>query len=160
MPSETFLRLPQHKQEAIVQAAVSCFTAKTYEQASVVSICKAAGLPRVTFYSYFSSLADIYQYIYSIMLKACNDAHMCDIDAVQMCEQSMELNDDLTEAFFFNLIDSTQGLRLVYESINAMPAEQRLASNLCLSLAMQYKLKIISRVKFRSELSELLTCRQ
>lgn len=64
MPSDVFLRLTDEKKNRIIESAKEDFNLKGFEKATVVRICELAGIPRITFYSYFDSLDDIYNYIY------------------------------------------------------------------------------------------------
>lgn len=68
MPSETFLRLNNEKKENILRVGSEVFLEKIFNNAKIIDICKKANIPRVTFYSYFESLEDIYLYTYQSFL--------------------------------------------------------------------------------------------
>ena len=63
MPSATFFRLPQEKQERLLLAAQVEFTRVNFDEASINRIVKTAGVPRGSFYQYFEDKADIFSYL-------------------------------------------------------------------------------------------------
>ena len=63
MPKETFFRLPQEKQERILEAALDEFSTVTFTEASINRIIQKAGIPRGSFYQYFDNKEDLYQFI-------------------------------------------------------------------------------------------------
>lgn len=54
MPSSTFLNLPAQKQEKLLEAATREFSQRPYNEASINQIIKDAGIPRGSFYMYFT----------------------------------------------------------------------------------------------------------
>ncbi len=62
MPKDTFMNLPEDKRQRIFEASVDEFAEKRFSDASINSIIKAAGIPRGSFYQYFSDKEDLYLY--------------------------------------------------------------------------------------------------
>ena len=54
MPSTTFYNLPAEKRERLLSAARAEFARAPYEEASVNRMIRAAGIPRGSFYMYFT----------------------------------------------------------------------------------------------------------
>lgn len=65
MVSTTFLNLEDKKQERIIQAALDEFSIKSFGDASITSIVKKANISRGSFYQYFGSKENLYQYLVS-----------------------------------------------------------------------------------------------
>jgi AcrR family transcriptional regulator len=63
MPTDTFDHLPADKRERIFQAAVKEFGRSRFSEASINRIVKDAGIPRGSFYQYFTGKEDIYLYV-------------------------------------------------------------------------------------------------
>ena len=63
MPTQTFLDLPLNKQERIMAAALTMFNRDGYDQSSVATLVKEAGIPRGSFYMYFDDLADVFKHL-------------------------------------------------------------------------------------------------
>jgi AcrR family transcriptional regulator len=74
MPKETFLNLPDIKKTAVFDAAVKEFSQYRFSEASINRIIKTAGIPRGSFYQYFSNKEDLYQYMYGEIAKELNVA--------------------------------------------------------------------------------------
>ena len=71
MPSTTFYNLPEEKRERLLSAARAEFARVPYEDASVNRIIRAAGIPRGSFYMYFTDKEELFRYLmdrYSAML--------------------------------------------------------------------------------------------
>ena len=141
MPSTVFERLPQLKKDVIVNAAIKEFSTSTYEKAKVVNICEHANIPRVTFYSYFDSLDDIYMYLIQEFKSKC-------------------LNDDFYSQdnvidYFLSLIQSSKGLKEVYSSINELGMNEKRISHLCVSICLQYTHGVITYTELLKEVEEL-----
>ncbi|TLX74615.1 TetR/AcrR family transcriptional regulator [Labilibacter sediminis] len=149
MASETFERLNKHKKIRILTAAKKEFSERIYEEAKVVNICKSAGIPRITFYSYFSTLGDLYEYVYQTVCdKYTSDNHSnCSFDS----------EDWEWEVYFMKLVESDKGQRLLYKTMQSAPAKNRLLHHLIMSLSGQLKLKLISREEFINEFSRMRT---
>ena len=63
MPTETFFRLNQPKQERIMNAVKDEITRSSYEDFSIGNVVKESGISRGSFYQYFHSKDDIYRYL-------------------------------------------------------------------------------------------------
>ena len=63
MPSETFFRLPESKQDRIVQAIKDEVERASYEEFSVGSVIRACGISRGSFYQYFPNKEDIFLFL-------------------------------------------------------------------------------------------------
>ena len=60
MPTQTYHNLPPEKRERIFGAAVEEFSNHSFSQASINRVVKAAGIPRGSFYQYFTDKEDLY----------------------------------------------------------------------------------------------------
>ena len=67
MPSQTFFNLPEEKKERVIEAALEEFSQHLYHNASIARIIESAGIPRGSFYQYFSDLEDVYKYLFSLI---------------------------------------------------------------------------------------------
>lgn len=65
MPSSMFLNLPAQKQEKLLEAATREFSRRPYTEASINQIIKDAGIPRGSFYMYFTDKEDLFRYLLS-----------------------------------------------------------------------------------------------
>ena len=63
MPSSTFLNLPAEKQEKLLEAATREFSNRPFNEASINHIIKEAGIPRGSFYMYFTDKEDLFRYL-------------------------------------------------------------------------------------------------
>jgi len=63
MCTETFLRLPEEKRTRFLNAAWEEFTAVRFADASVNKIVRRAGIPRGSFYQYFTDKDDLFAYL-------------------------------------------------------------------------------------------------
>lgn len=63
MCTETFLRLPEEKRNRFLEAAWEEFTAVPYADASINKIIRRAGIPRGSFYQYFTGKTDLFAYL-------------------------------------------------------------------------------------------------
>lgn len=63
MVKQTFLNLSMEKQSRVLTAAKNEFSRASLNEASVANIIKEAGIPRGSFYQYFTDLEDIFYYI-------------------------------------------------------------------------------------------------
>lgn len=63
MPNATFFRLPQEKQERLLQAAQEEFTRVNFAEASINRIVKEAKIPRGSFYQYFADKDDLFFFL-------------------------------------------------------------------------------------------------
>ncbi|MGO2084198.1 TetR/AcrR family transcriptional regulator [Vagococcus sp.] len=62
MPSETFFRLDEEKQNKIMAAAKQEFSKHAYHDAAISNIIKIADIPRGSFYQYFKDKQDLFFY--------------------------------------------------------------------------------------------------
>jgi len=147
MPSETFENLNEQKKNKIIAAAQKEFSERVYEKAKIVNICKEAGIPRVTFYSYFSSLDDIFKYLYTTL------SHFYIEGSVSDCRVGKYHM--AWEEYYMKLIESNQGQRILYKSMATAPLKERMLHHISMSLAHQVKLKQLSRSDFISEFSRM-----
>ena len=144
MPSDKFYRLPDKKREIIIKAARMEFTSKRFEEAKVVNICRESGIPRNTFYSYFQSLDDIYDYIYCKTVADESNPH-------SYVSNSKKYNNEDDVRYFINLIDSGGGIQHLYENLKVETAHNKIMAHIGISMALQYKEKLISAEEFKEE---------
>lgn len=67
MPTQTFLNLPEEKQERVLNAAIREFSQRNVEDAVFSNIVKAAGIPRGSIYQYFDTKDDLYIYVFETL---------------------------------------------------------------------------------------------
>ena len=65
MPKNAFFSLPGKKQDDFFDLALDVFAQQPYHQASLSSLLKNAGIPKGTFYQYFSDKLDLYDHLVS-----------------------------------------------------------------------------------------------
>lgn len=63
MPSATFFHLPQAKRENLLQCAREEFSRVPFDEASINRIIRQAGIPRGSFYMYFTGKEDLFRYL-------------------------------------------------------------------------------------------------
>lgn len=63
MPSATFLNLPPEKRQKLLQAALEEFARAPFPQASINKIIQNAGIPRGSFYMYFTDKEELFGYL-------------------------------------------------------------------------------------------------
>lgn len=63
MCSETFLRLPEEKRNRFLEAAWEEFTHVKFAEASINQIVHRAGIPRGSFYQYFTDKEELFSYL-------------------------------------------------------------------------------------------------
>ncbi len=63
MPKQTFLNLPEEKQNWIIDCAVEEFAQNGYAVASISRIVAAAGIAKGSFYQYFEDKEDLYGHV-------------------------------------------------------------------------------------------------
>ena len=63
MPSTTFFHLPEEKRQRLLGAARAEFVRVPYEEASINRIIREAGIPRGSFYMYFTDKEDLFRYL-------------------------------------------------------------------------------------------------
>ncbi len=67
MPTETFYNLPDDKRQQLVEIAMNEFASKPFEQASISSIVKQAGIAKGSIYQYFENKQDLYLYLIDVV---------------------------------------------------------------------------------------------
>lgn len=67
MPTKTFFNLQKEKKMRILKAGKKEFSRVPLERAVIANIAKDAGIPRGSFYQYFTSLEDLFSYIIEYM---------------------------------------------------------------------------------------------
>lgn len=149
MPKELFLRLDAAKQQVLVDAAVSEFSDHRFEDAKVTRICAAAGIPRVTFYSYFESLNDIYRYIFTTL----KTSSLCQPGSEDFCQSEA---DALDLDYFINLVKSRRGIQTLSRDMQQYDPSTRIFYHLCISLALQYEYCDLSKEALEQEYRALL----
>ena len=65
MPTSTFFNLPPEKQAKLLRSAVREFSQKPYGEVPLSRIIAGAGIPRGSFYQYFSDKTDLFIYVLS-----------------------------------------------------------------------------------------------
>lgn len=63
MPSATFFHLPEEKRQRLLAAARTEFARVPYEDASINRIIREAGIPRGSFYMYFTDKEDLFRHL-------------------------------------------------------------------------------------------------
>ncbi|GAA5417386.1 hypothetical protein Pryu01_02449 [Paraliobacillus ryukyuensis] len=63
MPKETFFNLTENKKSKLIEAAEQEFARAPLHEASIANIIKTAGIPRGSFYQYFSDKEDLYFFL-------------------------------------------------------------------------------------------------
>lgn len=150
MPSKTFLNLDEDKKKNILNAASSIFIEKTFEKAKVVDICKKANIPRVTFYSYFESLEDIYNYIYEYY-----SSEFCSLENIKNPNVDVNFFNDAIN-YFIKIIDSDIGLKKVYEKIDSLDFNDKALSHYIVSVSFQYKTGAITKEDFLKSINDAI----
>lgn len=64
MPKKMFFNINEDKRKMFLNVAMDEFTSKSFEQVSVNTIVKNAGISRGSFYSYFDDLESLFNYIF------------------------------------------------------------------------------------------------
>ncbi len=64
MPKKTFYNLPIEKQKVIVEAAKKEFSRVPVSEASIANIVATAGIARGSFYQYFESKEDLFDFVF------------------------------------------------------------------------------------------------
>jgi len=142
MPSKVFERLSQTKKDNIINAALKEFSLLTYEKATITKICKNAKIPRVTFYTYFDSLDDIYFYLMDIFK--------------ENCYRGQPFENDPMIRFFLSLINSEKGIKEIYKVISNFDTKKKMANHIIISVCFQYKHNMITYEDMKNEI-QLLT---
>lgn len=81
MPTSTFFRLPEEKRQRLMEASWEEFTNSSFSDVSINQIIRSAGIPRGSFYQYFTDkedlffflLGELHQYFYKTMSQILTD---------------------------------------------------------------------------------------
>lgn len=150
MPSDTFLNLDKKKQNKILKGASEVFLKKSFDEAKVIEICKNANIPRVTFYSYFESLEDVYIYTYRYFL-----GEYFNLDKIKNLSENVEFYYKLTD-YFVNIINSKLGLKIINDELKNLSFEDQIITNYMISLGIQYKSGVICKEELMIKAGEML----
>lgn len=63
MPTTTFFNLPEEKRQRLIEAAWGEFVNGSFSEVSINQIIRNAGIPRGSFYQYFSDKEDLFFYL-------------------------------------------------------------------------------------------------
>lgn len=63
MPTDTFFNLPPEKRARVVAAALDEFAGYSYDSASISRICTRAEIAKGSFYQYFASKIDLFEWL-------------------------------------------------------------------------------------------------
>lgn len=63
MPSNTFLNLNKEKRDKIIEVSLKEFSSVPYPEVSINKIIMNAGIPRGSFYMYFESKEDLFEFL-------------------------------------------------------------------------------------------------
>ena len=99
MPSNTFFRLEKEKQDKILEASKKEFSKFPLEEASIANIVKEAGIPRGSFYQYFTGKEDVFFYLFEEARRNLEDSFISYLE---------KTNGDLFETFklfFYDYLD-------------------------------------------------------
>ncbi|PAT01379.1 hypothetical protein CI105_07310, partial [Candidatus Izimaplasma bacterium ZiA1] len=69
MPKKMFENISEEKRKIFIEAAISEFTNKQFNEVSILSISKKAEISRGTFYNYFDSVDLLFEYIFTTVKK-------------------------------------------------------------------------------------------
>ena len=134
MPSSTFLNLPAQKQEKLLEAATREFSQRPYNEASINQIIKDAGIPRGSFYMYFTDKEELFRYVLSgyvdQMVMVLEEAllRMYDYTCAKREEQGLggmgamtailSCNSGIHKNTILAMVDTGQVLRRLKEQVN------------------------------------------
>lgn len=147
MPTETFHNLPEEKRFALLTVALEEFSEKIFEKVRVVQLCRKMEIPRVTFYSYFTDLADLYSYLLTFLNNSIKD--------VDFTFEEVQNSFEGKEGFAARLVESDQGQRIIFEALKASTDEEKVHHYIILALLKQYQLKLITLRELLQEYRKL-----
>lgn len=146
MPSMTFFHLPAEKRERLLAAARAEFVRVPYEDASINRMIREAGIPRGSFYMYFTDKEDLFRYLMESY-------------GQQLVEQVEEWLDrdggDLFQAFLdlFDYLQANRNSNGFREMAAILRRNQRLQPGLILN--RQGPCAIVDRLRDKIDLSRL-----
>lgn len=157
MPSKTFNNLPFEKKLHIYQSAINYFGKVAFENAKVSELAELMGVKRRTYYSYFSSLEDLYNYVF---IYSNSDCKMLFSESDLLPKLKVEgFTDeifDVFESYYLSIICSDYGLGKLYENINTLNSSERIILNVLVSILKQYELGILSKSQVKDEVKSLI----
>ena len=100
MPTTTFFNLPPPKQEKLLRAAMIEFTRQPYGEVALSRIIKAAGIPRGSFYQYFTDKTDLFRYVLGYYANKLGQMMLDTVDACggKLLEVPLALFDRMRDA--------------------------------------------------------------
>jgi len=66
IPTKTFENLPKEKQDRIINASITEFSKRSFDDSKLSNIIKESKIPRGSFYQYFIDKRDLYLYIMEV----------------------------------------------------------------------------------------------
>lgn len=97
MPSKQFLRLPQEKQDKVMDALFHEFTTHSLADACVARIVTETGIARGTFYNYFTDLQEAYTYLFGLEMAKIHRPFDLTMDTFSVDEGIQQVDAFLTE---------------------------------------------------------------
>lgn len=64
MPKDTFFNLPKEKRERVIEGAKRVFSRNHYKNVTIDAIVNEAGIPKGSFYQYFSNKDDLFKFMF------------------------------------------------------------------------------------------------
>lgn len=157
MPSETFFRLDDEKKLKILRGASKEFTVKGVSKATVVNICKNICIPRITFYSYFETLDDCYEYLREIFFSEftmyINENGFVN---VELMEKNYKKTGEIFECEDFRMVQlgTNYGMKRFLNMEHVRP-ERKNVLHLIFSVSKKYELGLLSSEELITELKEI-----
>lgn len=157
MPSEIFFRLDDKKKRKILIGAAKEFEAKGIAKATVVNICKNIGIPRITFYSYFETLDDCYEYVletfFSEVCMYINENGMINVELIEKnYKETGELYE--CEGYHMSQFSTNYGMKRALTMEHIKP-EGKMVLQLLFACFKKYELNLLSREELITELKEI-----
>lgn len=146
MPSTTFFHLPAEKRERLLAAARAEFVRVPYEDASINRMIREAGIPRASFYMYFTDKEDLFRYLMESYGQR----------LVEQVEEWLERDGgDLFQAFLdlFDYLQANRASDGFREMADILRRNQRLQPGLILN--RQGPCAIVERLRDKIDLSRL-----
>ena len=146
MPSDTFYRLPAEKRERLLAAAREEFARVPYEDASINRMIREAGIPRGSFYMYFTDKEDLFRYLMESYGQRLVEQVECRLD---------QDGGDLFQAFLdlFDYLQANRSTGEFQEMAEILRRNQRLQPGLILN--RQGPCALVERLRDKIDLSRL-----
>lgn len=94
MPKETFLNLPEEKQESVMRAAINEFMNRGFEKGNIGDIAKAAGVAKGSMYQYFENKKELFLYsvrwALELIMKKYNKVMLTDVKDINIFDYLYE----------------------------------------------------------------------